>query len=93
MRFKSTGLGEGIELVGHMAGLSPVGRLLVCYIQTTTPVKWELKAALEYRDLSKIMGSFLKLSIILLVLRTAFHVKKKPKEPDDYMDRYYRKTQ
>ena len=87
MRFRSTGLGK-TELKGEMSDLSPVGEdLLVYHIQTYEPVKWELRAAMERKDVPKIVKGFLKPSILFHVIRTLFHVKKKPKEIEDIMDK------
>jgi len=87
MRFRSTGLGK-TELKGEMSHLSPVGDdLLVFHIQTYEPVEWHLRAALERKDVPKILKGMLKPSILFHIIRTLFYVKKNPKEVEDLMDK------
>jgi len=87
MRFRSAGLGK-TELKGQMSDLSPAGDdLLVFHIQTYEPVEWHLKAALEHKDIPRILKGMLKPSVLLHVIRTLFYIKKSPKEPEDIMDK------
>ena len=87
MRFKSTGLGPQ-ELKGKLAGLTPVGEdLLVLHIKTTDPVEWDLKAALERKDIPNMLKGMLKPAVLFYILRTLIYIKKNPKEPVDIMDR------
>ena len=87
MRFKSTGLGPQ-ELKGTLEDLSPVGEdLLVLHIKTYDPMKWDLKAALERKDILKMIKGMLKPSILFFILRTLIYLKKDPKEPVDIMDK------
>ena len=87
MRFKSTGLGPQ-ELKGTMEDLAPVGKdLLVLHIKTYDPVKWDLRAALERKDIPSMVKGMLKPSILIYLLRTLIYLKKNPKEPEDIMDK------
>ena len=87
MRFKSTGLGPQ-ELKGTMEDLAPVGKdLLVLHIKTHDPVKWDLKAALEPRDIPNMVKGILKPTVLIYILRTLIYLKKEPKEPADIMDK------
>jgi hypothetical protein len=87
MRFRSTGLGQK-ELKGNMSDLSPVGEdLLVFHIETYEPVEWHLKAAMERKDVPKILKGILKPSILFHTIRTLFYLKKNPKELEDIMDK------
>ena len=87
MRFKSTGLGPQ-ELKGTLEDLAPVGKdLLVLHSKTYDPVKWDLKAALEPRDIPNIVKGMLKPSILIYLIRTLIYLKKDPKEPEDIMDK------
>ncbi len=84
MRFKSSGLGKQ-ELKGNIAGLSPVGDdLLVMHIETYEPVKWHLRAGLEFKDVPKLLKGLLKPSVLSLVIRAMFYIKKNPREPEDF---------
>ena len=85
MRLRSTGLGDNKELVGHLTDLSPVGRdLLVFHIQTTEPVEWQLKAAMQFTDIPKLLRAVTRPSVLMLVLRSLFYVKKNPQEPEEF---------
>ena len=87
MRFKSTGLGPQ-ELKGTLEDLAPVGKdLLVLHIKTYDPVKWDLKAALEPKDIPNMVKGMLKPSILIYLIRTLIYLKKDPKEPEDIMDK------
>ena len=87
MRFRSTGLGQ-TELKGRIADLSPVGGdLLVLHINTFDPVEWHLKAAMQRKDIPRVVKGMLKPSILLYIIRTLFYIKKNPVEIKDIMDK------
>lgn len=87
MRFRSAGLGQ-MELKGRIADLAPVGEgLLVLHIETSEPVKWHLKAAMERKDIPKVIRGMLKPSILFHTLRALFYCKKDPEELEDIMDK------
>ncbi len=86
MRFRSSGLGTR-ELKGRLVRLSPVGKdLLVYQIQTYDPVEWRMMAALERKDIPKIVKGLLQPSILFHTVRTLFFLKKNPKEPEDLLN-------
>jgi len=86
MRFKSSGFGDNRELIGRMSDLSPAGKdLLVFHIETTDPVKWHLRAGMQFNDIPDILkGMLLNLPVLLLTIRTIFSLKNNPKEPEDF---------
>ena len=87
MRFRSAGLGQ-TELKGKISDLAPIGEdLLVLHINTYEPVEWHLKAAIERKDIPKVIMSMLKPSIFFYILRSFFYENKKPKELKDIMDK------
>ena len=87
MRFRSAGLGQ-TELKGKISDLSPVGEdLLVLHIQTHEPVEWHLRAAMERKDIPKVLKGMLKPSILFYIIGTLFYMKKVPKEPEDIMNK------
>jgi hypothetical protein len=87
MRFRSAGLGP-TELKGRISGLSPAGQdLMVLHISTYEPVEWHLKAAMERKDIPKILKGILRPAIFFHIVRTIFFVKKNPKELKDIMDK------
>jgi len=50
-------------------------------------VEWYLRAALERKDIPKILKGILKPSVFSHLIRTLFYVKKNPKELEDIMDK------
>jgi hypothetical protein len=87
MRFRSAGLGQ-TELKGNIADMSPVGEdLLVLHIETFDPVEWHLRAAMERKDVPRIIRGMLKPSILFYIISTIFSLKKNPKELEDIMDK------
>ena len=87
MRFRSTGLGQ-TELKGRISDMSPVGEdLLVLHIETHDPVEWHLRAAIERKDIPKVLIGMLKPSILFHIIRTFFYTKKNPRELEDIMDK------
>jgi len=59
LRFRSTGLGKTM-LEGEPADVSIVGDMLVMHIQSTTPTRWLIRAALSYKGLLKMIMMSLK---------------------------------
>ena len=87
MRFRSSGLGK-TELKGNMSSLSPVGHdLLVYKIQTYEPVEWQLRAAIERKDVPTVLKGVLQPEILFHIIRTLIYLKKSPKEVPDIMDK------
>jgi hypothetical protein len=87
MRFRSAGLGQ-TELKGRIVEMSPAGEdLLVLHIDTSSPVEWHLKAAMQRKDIPKVIKGMLKPSIFFHIVRTMFYLKKNPKELEDIMDK------
>ena len=82
LRFRSTGLGKTM-LQGEPADIQIVDDMLVMHIQSTTPVRWRIRAALSYRGLLKMIKMGLKLSVIKFVL-FGFTTIKNPKLPEDF---------
>lgn len=68
--------------------MSPVGEdLLVLHIETHDPVEWHLRAAMERKDIPKVLIGMLKPSILFHIIRTFFYTKKNPSELVDIMDK------
>ena len=87
MRFRSAGLGQ-TELKGKISDMSPIGEdLLILHIETYDPVEWHLRAAIERKDISKILVGILKPTILFHIIRTFFYIKKNPEEIQDIMDK------
>lgn len=85
MLFRSTGLGK-TELVAEIdkdARITRNGDYIVLHIATIEPVKWKIRAALEYKDVLAVLRSCLKLTIIAFLL---FPVRlfRQAKHPDEF---------
>ena len=82
LRFRSTRLGKTI-LQGEPADIQIVDDMLVMHIQSTTPVRWRIRAALTFRGLLKMVKMALKPSVMKFVL-FGFKTVKKPNLPEDF---------
>jgi len=85
MLFRSTGLGK-TELVAEVDKVERItrsGDYLILHIATIEPVKWKIRAALEYKDVLAVLRSCLKLSIITFIL-WPFRALRQAKRPDDF---------
>lgn len=75
MRMRSTGLGK-TELVAEVEDLKRMDDFLILVVQTSSPVKWKVRAAMTHRDLFKLLALMLKWQNIKYLL---FGYKKKEK--------------
>jgi len=82
LRFRSTGLGKTM-LEGEPAEIQIVGDMLVMHIQSTTPVRWRIRAALSFRGLLRIACMALKPSVLKFIL-FGFTTLKQPNLPNDF---------
>jgi len=82
LRFRSTGLGKTM-LEGEPAGVEVIDDMLVMHIQSTTPVRWRIRAALSYRGLLKMIRLSLKSSVLKFIF-FGFGSIRKPKLPEDF---------
>ena len=67
LRFRSTGLGKTM-LQGEPADVQVVDDMLVMHIESVTPVRWRIRAALSFKGLLKMVKMALKPSVIRFVL-------------------------
>lgn len=82
LRFRSTGLGKTM-LEGEPAEVLVVDDMLVMHIQSTTPTRWLIRAALTYKGLLKMIMLALKPSVLKFVL-FGFKSIKNPKLGEDF---------
>ena len=82
LRFRSTGLGKTM-LEGEPADVLVVDDMLVMHIQSTTPVRWLIRAGLTYKGLLKMIMLALKPSVLKFVL-FGFKSIKDPKLSEDF---------
>jgi len=82
MLFRSTGLGK-TELVVKVRGLRRQGDYLIMDADTTEPVRWHIRGAINIRDIGTILKGFLKLSTLTWLLCPT-NWRKEPQHPGDY---------
>ena len=84
MRFRSTGLGktELVAEVDRVERITRQGDYLVLHVATLEPVRWKIRAAMDYKDVIAVLRSCLKVSIITFLLWPvrAFRTAKDPGE-------------
>ncbi len=72
MRMRSTGLGS-TELVGEISDITKAGGYLILHMNTTEPVRWHVRAALNPREMLKIFWLMLKPSRMLFMFTRLFN--------------------
>lgn len=82
LRFRSTGLGKTM-LQGEPADIQIVEDMLVMHIQSTTPVRWRIRAALTFRGFLMMLKMALKPSVLKFILR-GFTTLRNPKLTDEF---------
>lgn len=82
LRFRSTGLGKTM-LQGEPEEIRIVDDMLVLHIQSTTPVRWRIRAALTFRGLLKAFKLALKLEVMKFIL-FGFKTLRNPKLSDEF---------
>jgi hypothetical protein len=85
MLFRSTGLGK-TELVAEIdktQGITRKGDYLVLHVSTLEPVRWKIRAAINYKDLLCVLGSCLKMSVIAFIL-WPFRALKPAEHPGEF---------
>ena len=82
MRMKSTGLGK-TELVGRLEDIKTHDHHLILSVRTTSPVKWHIRVAVDYKDLRITLRQLFKFSL-LKYLFLSLIIRKEPEPPSDY---------
>jgi len=90
MRTRSTGLGS-TELIQEFKYAKPMGDYIVMGMQTTEPVKWQVRAAATYLDIFKLISILVRPAVIwwllkglILGLFSGFKKAKNPGQLDDF---------
>ena len=82
MLYRSTGLGKS-ELVAEIVTVRRQGDYLVMEMQTTEPVRWKIRGALNREDFKGLFKALLKMSTIGFFLNIAGCFKK-PQHPGEF---------
>jgi len=80
---RSTGLGK-TELVAEIQECKAQGDHLILLVNTTEPVKWKVRCTMTTKDMIKLIGACLKVSIFAFLLNPFNWLKKEPEHPGDY---------
>ena len=81
MRMRSTGLGT-TELVGEISDITKEGGYLVLHMNTTEPVRWHVRSAMNSREMLKIFWLMLKPSRMLFLFSRIFQNPDSDSPPD-----------
>jgi len=82
MRMRSTGLGK-TELVGAISKLEIVDDLLILHVQTTKPVRWHVRTAVQRADILFLARILFSWKMIKYLLRLAMG-SKRTREPEAF---------
>jgi hypothetical protein len=83
MLMRSTGLGK-TQLTGHVNEIKRQGDYLIMYVDVVDPVKWKLRVGVNHRDMTKVIKSCGKRSIIQFILSPTQWRKKQADHPGDF---------
>jgi hypothetical protein len=81
MKMRSTGLGETV-LLGELDKITQVQDYLILHVNTTDPVQWHVRAALDYNDLITLIKLILK-GPVFKFLFTGIKNRKNIRHTDD----------
>lgn len=82
MKMRSTGLGETV-LEGVLDSITRKDDYLILHVNTTEPVQWHVRAAIDYSDLLTLIKLIIK-GPVFTFLMTGFKNRKKTRHTDDF---------
>ncbi len=83
MLFRSTGLGK-TELMGDIDTMERHGDYLVMYVNVTDPVKWRIRVAMGFKDLTRVMACMAGRSVLGFLMSPRQWANRKPAHPGDF---------
>ena len=83
MRLKSTGLGK-TELEADITNVKKVGDLVVFFVNTTKPVKWQTRMGFQEKDLRELILALLKPKNLSFVVKALFCGKKQVPRTENF---------
>ncbi len=75
MLYRSTGLGKS-EIIAEIVGIKRQGDYVVMELQTTEPVRWKIRGALNRQDFITVIKAILKWSVLSFFLNPVLWFKK-----------------
>ena len=83
MRLRSTGLGK-TELEADIVNVKKVDDLVVFFVSTTKPVKWQTRMAFQEKDLKELILALLKPKNLAFVIKALLFGKKEVARTKDF---------
>ena len=83
MRLRSTGLGK-TELEADIVKVKKVDDLLIFFVNTTKPVKWQTRMGFQEKDLRGLILALLKPANLSFVLKALFFGNKQVPRTEDF---------
>lgn len=82
MKMRSTGLGETV-LEGELDMITQKDDYLILHVNTTEPVQWHVRAAIDYKDLLTLIKLIVK-GPVFKFLFFGIKNRKHPRHTDDF---------
>jgi len=83
MRLRSTGLGK-TELEADIVNVKRVDDLVIFFVNTTKPVKWQTRMGFQEKDLRGLILALLKPANLTFVIKALLSGKKEVARTEDF---------
>lgn len=83
MRLRSTGLGR-TELEGEIVNIKKVNDLVLFFVNTTKPVKWQTRMGFQEKDLRELILALLRPGNLAFVFKALFFNRKQVPRTEDF---------
>ena len=83
MRLRSTGLGK-TELEADIVNVKKVGDLVIFFVNTTKPVKWQTRMGFQEKDLKELILALLKPRNLSFIFKALFCGKKQVPRTENF---------
>jgi hypothetical protein len=83
MRLRSTGLGR-TELEAEVVSVKKVDDLVLFFVTTTKPVKWQTRMGFQEKDLRALILALLRPRKLLFVVKALFFSKKEVPRTENF---------
>ena len=83
MRLRSTGLGR-TELEGEIVNIKKVNDLVLFFVNTTKPVKWQTRMGFQEKDLKELILALLRPRNLSFVFKALFFPRNEVPRTEDF---------
>lgn len=80
---RSTGLGK-TELKAHISTIQKIDDSIFFRVQTTAPVRWEVRNLFQQNDIPKLVGLLLRPANVMFLLKALFKKSARAIEPEHF---------